>query len=51
MMHRILCWLVGHDRMTTIPAHGTCLRCGQREKPRRPAREAVSRTSPRSARL
>jgi hypothetical protein len=28
---RLICWLVGHDRMTTASAHRTCLRCGLRE--------------------
>lgn len=48
-MQRILCWLIGHDRMTTTPAHRVCLRCGQREKPRRAAREAVTRAVPPGA--
>jgi hypothetical protein len=30
-MRRFLCWLLGHDRMTTSARHRICLRCGQRE--------------------
>jgi hypothetical protein len=30
-MRRLLCWLLGHDRMTGGGAHRTCLRCGMRE--------------------
>jgi hypothetical protein len=31
-MRRLLCWLLGHDRMTNRAAHRTCLRCGLREE-------------------
>ena len=31
-MRRLLCWLLGHDRMTSGAAHRTCLRCGLRER-------------------
>jgi hypothetical protein len=31
-MRRLRCWLFGHDRMTTRPAHGVCLRCGHRAR-------------------
>lgn len=30
-MTRFLCWLFGHDRMTTSFRHRICLRCGTRE--------------------
>ncbi len=30
-MHRLLCWLLGHDTMTTRARHRICLRCGKRE--------------------
>ena len=30
-MRSFLCWLLGHDRMTTSTRHRVCLRCGQRE--------------------
>jgi hypothetical protein len=30
-MRKILCWLLGHDRMTTSARRRVCLRCGQRE--------------------
>ena len=30
-MRRFLCWLLGHDRMTTSARRRICLRCGQRE--------------------
>jgi hypothetical protein len=29
-MPKLRCWLFGHERMTTLGAHGVCLRCGQR---------------------
>jgi len=31
-MTRILCWLLGHDRMTTSARARVCLRCGTRER-------------------
>jgi hypothetical protein len=34
-MSRLLCWLLGHDRMTTSPRQRVCLRCGARETLRR----------------
>ena len=30
-MSKFLCWLLGHDRMTTSTRHRICLRCGTRE--------------------
>ena len=30
-MRKLLCWLFGHDRMTTSARRRVCLRCGQRE--------------------
>jgi hypothetical protein len=30
-MKEFLCWLLGHDRMTTSARHRICLRCGTRE--------------------
>jgi hypothetical protein len=30
-MTSFLCWLLGHDRMTTSVRHRVCLRCGTRE--------------------
>ena len=30
-MRKILCWFLGHDRMTTSARQRVCLRCGQRE--------------------
>jgi hypothetical protein len=30
-MKRFLCWLLGHDLMTTSTRQRSCLRCGQRE--------------------
>jgi hypothetical protein len=30
-MRKILCWLLGHDCMTTSARRRVCLRCGQRE--------------------
>jgi hypothetical protein len=30
-MKRLLCWLLGHDRMTTRARQRVCLRCGTRE--------------------
>jgi hypothetical protein len=30
-MAKLLCWLLGHDRMTTSARHRICLRCGTRE--------------------
>jgi hypothetical protein len=30
-MRKILCWFLGHDRMTTGARQRVCLRCGQRE--------------------
>lgn len=30
-MSKFLCWLLGHDRMTTSAHHRVCLRCGTRE--------------------
>ena len=30
-MTRFLCWLLGHDRMTTSARRRVCLRCGTRE--------------------
>ena len=30
-MRKILCWFLGHDRMTTSAKRRVCLRCGQRE--------------------
>jgi len=31
-MSKILCWILGHDRMTTSARKRVCLRCGAREK-------------------
>jgi hypothetical protein len=28
---KLLCWLFGHDVMTTSARRRTCVRCGQRE--------------------
>ena len=30
-MKQLLCWLFGHDRMTTSARRRVCLRCGTRE--------------------
>ena len=30
-MRKILCWLLGHDCMTTSARRRVCLRCGLRE--------------------
>jgi len=30
-MQAFLCWLLGHDRMTTSARQRICLRCGTRE--------------------
>ena len=30
-MKQFLCWLLGHDRMTTSTRQRVCLRCGTRE--------------------
>lgn len=30
-MREFLCWLLGHDRMTTSSRQRICLRCGTRE--------------------
>ena len=30
-MKKLVCWLLGHDRMTTGARHRVCLRCGTRE--------------------
>ena len=30
-MQKLLCWLLGHDRMTTSARQRICLRCGTRE--------------------
>jgi hypothetical protein len=30
-MRKLLCWLLGHDCMTTSARRRVCLRCGQRE--------------------
>jgi hypothetical protein len=30
-MKKLLCWLLGHDRMTTSASRRVCLRCGVRE--------------------
>jgi hypothetical protein len=30
-MRTLLCWLLGHDSMTTRVRHRVCLRCGLRE--------------------
>lgn len=30
-MQKLLCWLLGHDRMTTSNRHRVCLRCGAKE--------------------
>ena len=30
-MRGFLCWLLGHDRMTTSTRQRICLRCGTRE--------------------
>jgi hypothetical protein len=34
-MRQFLCWLLGHDRMTTSTRNRICLRCGTRETLRR----------------
>jgi len=31
-MRRLVCWLLGHDRMVTSARYRVCLRCGLREK-------------------
>jgi hypothetical protein len=31
-MRRLLCRLLGHDRLASGGAHRTCLRCGMQEK-------------------
>lgn len=31
-MVKMLCWLLGHDRMTTGARLRVCLRCGMRER-------------------
>ncbi len=31
-MQSLLCWFLGHDRMTTSASHRVCLRCGQKER-------------------
>ena len=33
-MRKLLCWLFGHERMTSGGAHRRCLRCGMHEKRR-----------------
>ena len=33
-MRKLLCWLLGHERMTSDGAHRVCLRCGMHEKRR-----------------
>ena len=57
-MSTFLCWLVGHDRMTTSARQRICLRCGTRETLRyfgsvlaweEQARAAVGRSTARSA--
>jgi hypothetical protein len=30
-MQSFLCWVLGHDRMTSSASHRVCLRCGQKE--------------------
>lgn len=30
-MRRLICWLLGHDRMAAGPAKRVCVRCGKRE--------------------
>jgi len=35
MVRKLLCRLLGHDRLTTGSRHRFCLRCGQREALRR----------------
>jgi len=30
-MKQLLCWLFGHDRMTTSARQRVCVRCGTRE--------------------
>jgi hypothetical protein len=30
-MRRLVCWLLGHDRLPSRSSHRTCLRCGLRE--------------------
>lgn len=30
-MRKLLCWLLGHDRMPTRTRHRICERCGTRE--------------------
>jgi hypothetical protein len=31
-MSKILCWLLGHDRLATRARYRVCLRCGKRER-------------------
>ena len=31
-MQRLLCWLLGHDRMPSGSSPRICLRCGQKER-------------------
>ena len=31
-MKKLMCWLMGHDRMQTTARRRECLRCGQQEK-------------------
>lgn len=35
MVRKLLCRLLGHDRLATGTRHRVCLRCGQRETLRR----------------
>jgi hypothetical protein len=54
-MRKLLCWLLGHDRMTSGGAHRTCLRCGMQEKLRNYGNvhgwEEVTRSARRGSRV
>jgi hypothetical protein len=54
-MSRFLCWLLGHDRMTTSARQRICLRCGARETRRYlgigVAWEVVTRAAIRGSRV
>jgi hypothetical protein len=54
-MRRLLCWLLGHERMTSKAARRVCLRCGLRESLRDYGHirgwEEVSRTGRHGSRV
>ena len=55
MMKRLVCRLLGHDRMASLAAHRTCLRCGLREESRNYGNvrgwEEVARVAGRGSRV